>query len=161
MKISIIAAGNKMPAWVDSCCKEYIQRLPHEMDVSIREVAIEKRRKSQSVEKLRQLETQRLIESVPANDLVVVLDEKGQAVTTQKLAAKLKDWQIEARNVSFLIGGPDGFDFSLIEKKQKKLPDWRWSLSELTFPHPMVRVILAEQIYRAWSILAGHPYHRD
>lgn len=167
MQINIIAIGNKMPAWVVDNCTDYLRRMPAEWSVSLIEVAAEKRRKNQSIEATRRRETHRLLEAVPAANRIIALDERGKSVTTSGLSKKMDHWQMEGRDVSFLIGGPDGLDFSveLLEKsnsaKTRQWPDWRWSLSELTFTHPMVRVILAEQLYRAWSISVGHPYHRD
>ena len=167
MQISIIAIGNKMPAWVVDNCADYFRRMPSELSVVLIEVAAEKRSKNQSVEAIRRRETQRLLQAVPVANTIVALDERGQSVSTDGLAKKLDHWQMDGRDVSFLIGGPDGLDFSVaaLEKpnstKTRHWPDWRWSLSNLTFTHPMVRVILAEQLYRAWSISVGHPYHRD
>lgn len=149
-----------MPDWVYNCCTEYFQRMPAEFKVTLIEVPIEKRRKNQSINVLKSKDTQRLLEAVPKNDWIVALDEKGQSKTTAKFAQGLEAWCAHSRNVTFLIGGPDGIDFSVQQNGRNSWPDQRWSLSELTFPHPLARVILAEQIYRAWSVLAGHPYHR-
>ena len=167
MQISIIAIGNKMPAWVVDNCADYFRRMPAEWSVVLVEVAAEKRCKNQSVDAIRRRETQRLLQAVPVANTIVALDERGQSFTTNNLAKKMDHWQMDGRDISFLIGGPDGLDFSVaaLEKpnstKTRHWPDLRWSLSDLTFTHPMVRVILAEQLYRAWSVSVGHPYHRD
>ena len=161
MQISIIAAGDKMPIWVKECCDDYYRRLPKPFSVKQIEISLEKRSSSQSTAKTRFRETQRLLNAVPENDWLVVLDEKGKHFTTQAFAEKMSAWQEQQRNISFVIGGPDGIDFSCKIDGRKQWPDQRWSLSSLTFPHPLVRVLLAEQVYRGWSVIAGHPYHRD
>ena len=161
MQITIIAAGEKMPSWVYDCCKDYLQRLPRPFNVRQLEIPLEKRSANQSVEKTRQRETERLLKAVPANDWLVVLDERGKSFTTRAFAQQLGQWREQQRNLSFVIGGPDGIDFGCELPDRKQWPDFRWSLSPLTFPHPLVRVLLAEQIYRGWSVLAGHPYHRE
>ena len=160
-----------MPAWVYNCCDDYYQRLPAEYQLVTQEIALEKRSKNQSTQITRARETRRLLELVPANDFIVALSEDGQAVSTQQFSERLGAWRERSLNVSFLIGGPDGLDFTVARddakansnghSNTKAWPDWRCSLSALTFPHPLVRVILAEQVYRAWSVLAGHPYHRE
>lgn len=161
VQITIIAVGNKMPAWVSECCKEYLQRMPAEYKIKIIEVAAEKRGKSQSMQVARQRETQRLLAAAPANDWLIVLDEKGQSLSTIKLANKFEQWSLQGKNLSFLLGGADGFDYSIARKGAASWPDWRWSLSPLTYPHPLARVIVAEQLYRVWSVSVGHPYHRE
>lgn len=167
MQINIIAIGNKMPAWVVDNCADYFRRMPPELSVVMIEVAAERRSKNQSIESTRRRETHRLLQAVPPANTIVALDEHGQSVTTTGLAKKIDHWKMAARDVSFLIGGPDGLDFSAVAQehsnteRSRHWPDWRWSLSGLTFTHPMVRVILAEQLYRAWSLSAGHPYHRE
>jgi len=161
MQISIIAAGTRMPQWVQQCCDDYLRRLPRPFSVREVQVALEKRSSGQSTDKVKQRETLRLLSEVPAGDWLVALDEQGRCCTTAEFASQLASWRDEGRNVSFLIGGPDGIDFSCVSKGRQKWPDQRWSLSPLTFPHPLVRVLLAEQIYRGWSVVAGHPYHRE
>ena len=160
MQISIVAAGNKMPVWVDDVCNDYLQRMPAEFQIRVIEVSAEKRSKNQSMQAARRRETERLLAAVPANDYLIALDEHGRSLTTDQLANQFIQWQQHAKNLCFMIGGADGFDFSVQRKGHKNWPDWRWSLSSLTYPHPLVRVILAEQLYRAWSVTIGHPYHR-
>lgn len=161
-----------MPAWVADNCSDYMRRMPSELKVVMLEVPAEKRSKNQSLEMIRRRETQRLLQAVPLGDTIVALDEHGQSASTKVLAKKLEYWQMDGRDVSFLIGGPDGLDFSVSRQEKsaaaknkspqsQQWPDWRMSLSALTFPHPIVRVILAEQLYRAWSLSIGHPYHRE
>ncbi|NNC54970.1 MAG: 23S rRNA (pseudouridine(1915)-N(3))-methyltransferase RlmH [Pseudomonadales bacterium] len=160
MKITIIAAGKKMPAWVYQCCDDYYQRLPAEYQVATHEIALEQRGKSQSTDVTRTRETQRLLQQVPANDYIIALSENGDTVSTGQFAGRLDAWREQSKNITFVIGGPDGLDFSASVNGLARWPHWRCSLSALTFPHPLVRVILAEQLYRAWSVVAGHPYHR-
>jgi 23S rRNA (pseudouridine1915-N3)-methyltransferase len=161
MQIAIIAVGNKMPSWVNDCCSDYLQRMPAEYQLKIIEVAAEKRGKNQSVQVARRRETERLLAAVPAGDWLIALDEQGRSLTTVQLARQFTQWQELAQNISFVIGGADGFDFNVARKGHNSWPNWRWSLSQLTYPHPLVRVILAEQLYRAWSVTIGHPYHRE
>lgn len=156
MRINIVTTGNKMPGWVSDTCNDYLRRLPRDFRVGFIEIPLEKRGKNYSTNKVRQQETCRLLEAVPRGDHVISLDERGKSISTQKLANSISDWQMSGRNISLLVGGPDGLDFSATAA-----PAESWSLSPLTFPHPLVRVILAEQLYRAWSLNAGHPYHRD
>lgn len=156
-----------MPAWVVDNCADYSRRMPAELAVSIIEVPAEKRSKNQSIEITRRRETQRLLQAVPAANYIIALDERGQTLSTEKLSKKMQQWQMDGRDISFLIGGPDGLDFSVSNKVSGSKsapahwPDSKLSLSSLTFPHPLVRVVLTEQLYRAWSISIGHPYHRE
>lgn len=174
MQINIVAIGNKMPRWVVDTCDDYFKRMPAECSVKLIEVAAEKRSKNQSVDIVRQRETARLLQAIPAANYIVALDEHGVSANTAALAKRLQSWQMDGRDISFLIGGPDGLDFSVPfpvknavkngpgKSAQKNTwPDWRLALSPLTFPHPLVRVIMAEQLYRAWSMSVGHPYHRE
>ena len=161
MKITIIAAGNKMPAWVVENSNEYIKRLPKDCDVKLIEVPITKRAKNISTGILKKKDTEKILSMVPSNSFVIAMDERGDAITTKQLSDKLIQWQSNSQNLCFLIGGPDGFDYSVSSQLKRQWPDWTFSLSNLTLPHPIVRVILVEQIYRAWSVLSGHPYHRE
>ena len=164
MQISIIAIGNKMPAWVNANCDEYFRRMPKDLSLKLIELPAQKRSKNQSIDAIRRKETEQLLAAVPDRNNIVVLDERGQSISTRLLAKKLHDWQLDGRDVCLLIGGPDGIDFSVFAEGEigKSMgAEWRWSLSTLTFPHPLVRVIVAEQLYRAWSVSAGHPYHRE
>ena len=164
MQITIVAIGNKMPAWVNTNCDEYFRRMPKDFSLKLIELPAQKRSKNQSIDAIRRKETERLLAAVPDRNNIVVLDERGQSISTRLLAKKLDGWQLDGRDICLLIGGPDGIDFSVFAegKTAKSLgSEWRWSLSPLTFPHPLVRVIVAEQLYRAWSVSTGHPYHRE
>lgn len=133
---------------------EYARRLPREMPLDLVEVPPAARRNA-PVAHVRSQEAQRLLDQVDPKDWVVVLDERGTTWTTLRLAERLDDWRMHGRNVAFLVGGADGLDASCLERADEVL-----SLSAMTLPHALVRVLLAEQIYRAWTVLSGHPYHR-
>lgn len=155
MKLRIISVGHKMPSWVETACAEYTKRMPREATVEIVDIKPEKRAAGNSTENIQLIEAKRILEAV-GKDFCIALDEHGQEVTTLQLADKFKDWQTSSRDVSLIIGGADGLHNSV---KQKS--DWLWGLSKLTLPHAMVRVLLAEQLYRAHSVITNHPYHRE
>ena len=155
MKLRIISVGHKMPSWVETACAEYTKRMPREATVEIIDIKPEKRAAGNSTENIQLIEAKRILEAV-GKDFCIALDERGQEVTTLQLADKFKDWQSSGRDVSLIIGGADGLHSSV---KQKA--DWLWGLSKLTLPHAMVRVLLAEQLYRAHSVITNHPYHRE
>ena len=155
MKLRIISVGHKMPSWVETACAEYTKRMPREATVEIIDIKPEKRAAGNSTENIQLIEAKRILEAV-GKDFCVALDERGQEVTTLQLADKFKDWQASSRDVALIIGGADGLHTSV---KQKA--DWLWGLSKLTLPHAMVRVLLAEQLYRAHSVITNHPYHRE
>ncbi len=144
-----------MPAWVETACKEYLKRLPRELGVHFVELPLATRAKNVSIEKCKQEESASLLAAVPPGSRVVALDVRGKSLSTEKLAEKLETWQMEGRDVCIFIGGPDGMSEACLQAA-----DERWSLSAMTLPHPMVRVIMSEQLYRAWTILANHPYHK-
>jgi 23S rRNA (pseudouridine1915-N3)-methyltransferase len=154
MKVRIIAAGTRIPAWVSECTREYTRRLPREYRLEIVEIALAnaKRGAARALEE----EGGRMLDALGERDqTVVALAIEGQRLSTDDLARRLGRWQQDGRDLAFLIGGPEGLAPACLARAQL-----RWSLSPLTFPHALVRVLLAEQLYRAWSILAGHPYHR-
>ena len=155
MEINLICIGNKMPTWIEQGYSEYAKRLPSELKLNLIEVAAEKRGKNADLERIKQAEGSKLVAAIPKNSKVIALAIEGKSWSTEQLAQNLINWQLESSVISLLIGGPEG----LAESCYKKA-DCQWSLSSLTFPHPLVRVIIAEQIYRAWSILKNHPYHR-
>jgi 23S rRNA (pseudouridine1915-N3)-methyltransferase len=155
MKLRIISVGHKMPSWVETACAEYTKRMPREATVEIIDIKPEKRAAGNSTENIQLIEAKRILDAV-GKDFCIALDERGQEVTTLQLADKFKDWQSSGRDVSLIIGGADGLHVSV---KQKA--DWLWGLSKLTLPHAMVRVLLAEQLYRAHSVITNHPYHRE
>jgi len=155
LKLRIISVGHKMPAWVETACAEYTKRMPREASVEIIDIKPEKRAAGNSTENIQLIEAKRILDAI-GKDYCIALDERGQEVTTLQLADKFKDWQFSGRDVALIIGGADGLHVSV---KQKA--DWLWGLSKLTLPHAMVRVLLAEQLYRAHSVITNHPYHRE
>ncbi len=144
-----------MPNWVETGCAEYTKRMPREASIEIIYIKPEKRAAGNSTENIQLLEAKRILEAI-GKDYCIALDERGQEVTTLQLADKFKDWQSSGRDIALIIGGADGLHASV---KQKA--DWLWGLSKLTLPHAMVRVLLAEQLYRAHSVITNHPYHRE
>lgn len=155
MKLRIISVGHKMPNWVETACAEYTKRMPREISLEIIEIKPEKRASGNSTENIQLIEAKRILDAI-GKDYCIALDEHGQEVTTMLLADKLKDWQQLGRDVALIIGGADGLHSSV-----KLAANWLWSLSKLTLPHAMVRVILAEQLYRAHTVISNHPYHRE
>lgn len=155
MRIKVIAIGTRMPAWVEQGTAEYLKRLPKELGLEIVELPLGFRSKNQPVQKAVQTEGNSMLQAIPANDQVIALDVNGSPLSTEKLARHIGQWQHSGNNFSLLIGGPDGLAGDCLARA-----DMRWSLSALTLPHPLIRVILVEQFYRAWSINAGHPYHK-
>ena len=144
-----------MPDWVTQGYTEYAKRMPRECELKLREITPGKRGKHTDIERVMDDEGQRMLAAIPLGDRVVALDLSGKEWSTPQLAEALSRWLGDGRNVSLLVGGPDGLAQSCLDKA-----DDRWRLSALTFPHPLVRIVLAEQLYRAWSILHNHPYHR-
>lgn len=155
MKLNLLAVGNKMPAWVTDGYLEYQKRLPRECSLILNEITPAKRGKSGSASQWMREEGDRLLSQIPDNHHVVALDVKGKSWTTEQLAEQLKNWLADGRDVSLLVGGPDGMDQRCLQRA-----DQTWSLSPLTLPHPLVRIVMAEQLYRAWTVLQNHPYHR-
>jgi 23S rRNA (pseudouridine1915-N3)-methyltransferase len=158
MKLRIVAVGHKMPAWIHAGYTEYAQRMPREARVELTEIKPAARTGSgeKSTQQWLDLEAQRISAALPARARKVVLDERGKTLTTAELARRLERWKQEGVDVAFIIGGADGTARALQQQA-----DLLWSLSPLTLPHGLCRVILAEQLYRAASLLAGHPYHRE
>ena len=156
MRIHLLAVGTRMPSWVVEGYREYTRRLPRECSLHLVEIPPAKRHKSMTVEQARQQEGQALLAALPKDCKVVALDVRGKPWSTATLAAQLDDWLLSGRDVALLVGGPDGLSDACLERA-----DQRWSLSALTYPHALVRIVLAEQLYRAWTISTGHPYHRS
>lgn len=156
MIIRILAIGNKMPSWVNEGFQDYIKRFTSNCSVELCEIPAEKRTKNTDVPRTIEREGEKLLAAIKPNHHVIALDVKGHAWSTEQLAAELKTWQVDGRHVDLLIGGPDGLSKACLNQAHSK-----WSLSPLTLPHPLVRIILAEQLYRAWSMLQNHPYHRS
>lgn len=155
MKIKIISVGHKMPSWVEQACAEYIKRMPRETSVELIEIKPDKRSAGKNSRVFQEAEAKRILEAC-GKDYIVALDERGAEVTTLQLADRIKQWLGNGRDICLLIGGADGLHPDL-----KKSADWLWSLSKLTLPHGMVRIVLSEQLYRAWSVINNHPYHRE
>ncbi len=155
MRLHLLAIGQRMPDWVATGFTEYAARLPRELSLVLRALPNPARSRAMDTATLRRVEGQALLAAVPAQALVVVLDERGRVVDTRAVAERLAGWQQSGRDVALIIGGAAGLDDTVRERA-----DWVWSLSPLTFPHMLVRVLVAEQIYRAWSLLNKHPYHR-
>jgi 23S rRNA (pseudouridine1915-N3)-methyltransferase len=155
MQIYLIAVGQKMAKWVQEGYGEYAKRLPKTCGLQLIELPMAQRGKTASVEQYKQEEAKRILEAIPKGARLMALDEHGQQPTTLQLATRLQDWLAGGQDIALIIGGPDGLDASLIAQAE-----WTWSLSKLTLPHPMVRILLAEQLYRAWSVTQNHPYHR-
>ncbi len=144
-----------MPQWVEQGIHEYCKRLPPELKLDIKEIALGKRGKGADIQRAIHTEGQQMLAAIGERDRVIALDVMGKAWSTEKLASELQGWQRDGDPVSLLVGGPDGLAAECLQRA-----DVRWSLSALTLPHPVVRVVLAEQLYRAWTINHNHPYHR-
>ena len=156
MKLRIVAVGHKMPAWINAGFTEYAQRMPREARVELTEIKSAARAGGKSTQQWLALEAQRISAALPVRAHKVVLDERGKTLTTAELARRLARWKQDGVDVCFIIGGADGTARALQQDADLLL-----SLSPLTLPHGLCRVILAEQLYRAASLLAGHPYHRE
>lgn len=155
MRLLVVAVGQRVPDWAQTAWDDYAKRFPPEMRLELKAVKTEPRG-SKTLPTLLAAERERIEAAIPRGARVVALDERGTALTTLALAQKLKAWQLENDAVALLIGGPDGLDPALRQAAHERI-----RLSDLTLPHAMVRVLLAEQLYRAWSVNAGHPYHRE
>jgi 23S rRNA (pseudouridine1915-N3)-methyltransferase len=158
LKLLVVAVGHRMPAWVDAGFEEYARRMPREAPLKLVEVKPEPRgeQEGRSVARLTESEGKRIAAALPKGALKIVLDERGRTCTTRELAQRMAAWQMEGRDVAFVIGGADGLSPAV-----KRSADFLWSLSPLTLPHGLARVVLAEQLYRAHTILKNHPYHRE
>jgi 23S rRNA (pseudouridine1915-N3)-methyltransferase len=141
MKIHLISVGDKMPSWIKAGFEEYVKRIPKEYEFNLIEVAPQK--------------SKDMLKKIPSKSIIIALDEHGECWDTKILSHHLETWKASGKNIALLIGGADGIPKEILNKVNKQ-----WSLSRLTFPHMLVRVLVAEQIYRAFSILSGHPYHR-
>ncbi len=155
MKLLIVAVGQRVPDWAQTAYDDYAKRFPPELKVELKTVKTEPRG-SKTLETLLAAERERIEAVLPRGCRVVALDERGTALTTKALAQQLQQWQLESDDVALLIGGPDGLDPALRTAAHQRI-----RLSDLTLPHAMVRVLLIEQLYRAWSVNANHPYHRE
>ncbi|WP_394782000.1 23S rRNA (pseudouridine(1915)-N(3))-methyltransferase RlmH [Undibacterium sp.] len=155
MQLIIAAVGHKMPAWIESGFAEYSKRMPAECRILLKEIKPVERSGSKTAETVMALERSKIEAAIPRNSYIIALDERGKDLTSVGLSQQLMQWQQDGRDVSFIIGGADGLDAQF-----KANADMLIRISSLTLPHGMVRVLLAEQLYRAWSITQNHPYHR-
>lgn len=155
MKLLLVAVGQRMPDWAETAFRDYAKRFPPELKVEVKAVKTEPRG-SKTLQTLYAAERQRIEAAIARGTRIVALDERGTSLTTQALAQRLKDWQLSGDDVALVIGGPDGLD-----PEFKAAAHERVRLSDMTLPHAMARVLLIEQLYRAWSINANHPYHRE
>lgn len=156
MQIYVLAVGDKSPTWVEAGVVEYLSRMPHECKVKLITVATTKRAKNISIPQAQEREQALLLKNTPNNSLRIALDEHGKTWTTTVLASKLEAWLQNTPVVTIYIGGPDGFTPDFLDRVNMVL-----SLSSLTMPHMLVRLVLVEQLYRAWTVIQGHPYHRE
>jgi 23S rRNA (pseudouridine1915-N3)-methyltransferase len=156
MRVRLIAVGTRPPGWVRAACEDYITRLGSHLPVTVTELAAAKRSGAAAAQRAIAEEGARVLAALRRGEFVVALDERGTEFSTRELAAWLKTRMQEGEDLAFVIGGPDGLAQEVLTRSKL-----RWSLSRLTLPHALVRVVLAEQLYRAHSLLAGHPYHRD
>ncbi len=156
MKLFILAVGNKMPEWISTGYNEYSKRMPREAKIELLEIKPEPRTTGKTVPQIMEAEAQRIEAALPKDAIRIVLDERGAHLNTKQLAQKMHDWLGGGRDIAFIIGGADGLHETVRSGAQQLL-----ALSALTLPHGMVRVLLAEQLYRAYSLLHNHPYHRE
>ncbi len=156
MQIQVIALGQKMPAWVEQACADYLKRLPRELPVELVELPLMTRKSRDSVERLKSQQASAIMERLGSNSVNIALDETGEQWTSQQWSKQMQNWMFEYPRVNLIIGGPDG-----LADECRKACHHLVSLGRMTMPHALVRVVLIEQIYRAWSIHKGHPYHRE
>ena len=155
MKLFLVAVGQRQPAWTEAAYDDFAKRFPAEMRLELKAVKAEPR-SSKTPEQLMAAEASRLSAALPKGVRRVVLDEHGTRLTTVQLSQRMKAWMGDGRDVAFIVGGPDGLDVAL-----KQSADETLRLSDLTLPHAFVRVWLAEALYRAWTVMVNHPYHRE
>jgi 23S rRNA (pseudouridine1915-N3)-methyltransferase len=155
MNIHLISVGNRMPKWVEDGFAEYAKRMPAECRLKLVEIAPGHRGKGADTARAVREEGERMLKAIPKGCQVIALEVKGREWSTQQLADKMGSWMEDGRDIALLVGGPEGMAESC-----RNRADLLWSLSPLTMPHPLVRVVLAEQLYRAWSLMRNHPYHR-
>ena len=155
MHIRLIAVGDRQPSWVDSAFEAYAERLPRQWRFRL-EVVPAAGRSGRAGAAAREVESGKVLEKTRPAEFIILLDERGTEIASRGLAERLQQWQAGGQDLVFVIGGPDGVAGSLLERA-----DFTWSLSKLTLPHGLARVVFAEQLYRAWSLTTGHPYHRD
>jgi 23S rRNA (pseudouridine1915-N3)-methyltransferase len=155
MQIKLIAIGNKMPSWVTTGFQEYAKRIQGQCTLNLHEIPAQKRDKNSDIARLLEREGESMLSAIGKNDHAIALHVTGKMYSTEALSSKLETLLQQGQHVSLLVGGPEGLAPACLARS-----DEQWSLSRLTFPHPMVRIILAEQVYRALSIIKQHPYHK-
>lgn len=155
MRVRLLAVGTRMPAWVAQGVEEYRKRLPRDFSLEIEEIVPGQRGRNADVGRAISQEAERIRARLKGDEHLVALEVEGSSWSTEQLAGHTEAWRLEGRDVALLAGGPDGLASALSAQAHQ-----RWSLSPLTLPHPLVRVLIAEQLYRAWTLMVGHPYHR-
>ena len=156
MHIRLLAVGDRQPSWVDEAFGKYTGRYPREWKFRLDTIGTVRRNKNDKSRQAMEAEGTLILEKLGSDEQVVLLDERGKQLSSKSLASRLSEWQIDGRDLCFIIGGPDGVS-GLVRQRA----DWMWSLSQLTLPHGLARALLSEQLYRAWSLQTGHPYHRS
>ena len=155
MLITLIAIENHPPTWINEGFQDYAKRLPKRYQLKLVSLPAEKRGKNAPITAITVKEGERILNAIPAGTQIIALDRQGIDLTTRRVATRLQQWHDSDQSISLLIGGPEGLSPKCLEAAHQT-----WSLSHLTFPHPLVKVIVAEQLYRAWSLIHNHPYHR-
>jgi 23S rRNA (pseudouridine1915-N3)-methyltransferase len=156
MRIRLLAAGTRMPAWIDAGYQAYATRLPHECRLELKEIPLGRRSRGADLKKAIASEGDRMLSALTPSERIVALEVSGRALDTPQLSRHLDEWMQDGRDIAMLVGGPDGLAPVCLQRAE-----FRWSLSPLTLPHGLVRIVVAEQLYRAFSLLRGHPYHRE
>ena len=156
MHIRLLAVGDRQPSWVDEAFGKYTERFPREWKFRLDTIPTVRRSKNDKSRQAMESEGELILAKLSAGGQVVLLDERGKQLTSKSLASRLSEWQSDGRDLCFIIGGPDGVSLAVRQRA-----DTMWSLSQLTLPHGLARALLSEQLYRAWSLQTGHPYHRD
>ncbi|WP_341305372.1 23S rRNA (pseudouridine(1915)-N(3))-methyltransferase RlmH [Pseudomonas sp. TMP25] len=155
MRIKLIAVGSRMPRWVEEGWQEYAKRMPSELSLELVEIALTTRGKNADVTRMIRQEGEAMLSKVAPGERIVTLEVEGRPWSTEQLAVELDKWRLDARTVNLMVGGPEGLAPEVQARSEQ-----RWSLSSLTLPHPLVRILIGEQMYRAWTVLSGHPYHK-
>lgn len=155
MRLRLLTITHKAPSWIQQGYEEYAKRLPASCALDLIEIPAEKRGTNADIKRLTEKEGEKMLAHIKPGDLVIALDVKGKSWSTEALSQQLATWQEKGRDVDFLVGGPEGLAPACLKKAEQS-----WSLSPLTFPHILVKLIVAEQLYRAWTLLQNHPYHR-
>lgn len=155
MRMRLISVASRMPRWVEQGYQEYAKRLPPELPLELVEIPLGSRGKNADIARLMKREGEQMLAAVQPGERIVTLEVNGREWSTEQLAEQLELWRLDARTVNLMVGGPEGLAGAVCQASEQ-----RWSLSPLTLPHPLVRILLAEQLYRAWTILNRHPYHK-